>query len=193
MRTSPFYPLTFFLMAAMVLYALKPGLDRMQEWRRVVAAAASEGLSFDGDMLEALVATDRVTIAFDGLGEERVAILGSSGVLGPDEAYGAHYFVPADAVRALGDLELQASFEVRSEPDSGAKLWLVRVVAPGVSDTGWIELPAEPEWTRQSVRLPAPRGDETESMDIIIWPDALGDGGRIEIRRIALDPLTPPR
>ncbi len=89
----------------------------------------------------------------------------------------------------LRGLDVEVSLEVRSASEGGAEEWLMRMAIRGVLDTGWLPRRAGAEWSTASARLAIPSNARYEPMEIIVWSDAIGDGGRIHLRRIRIEPL----
>jgi hypothetical protein len=186
---SLFYPLAFALIVAMVVMALKPGLDRTRAWRASLRAIAAQGLVIEGEQLNTIVVNERATAEVEGPADGRYAVIGSDGVVTSAQNSGARYWLPADAVRELRGKEVSVGLEVRSDPVKGAEDWLVRVAIRGVLDTGWLPQRTEEDWTVAQVPVAIPPNDRNEPMEIIMWSDSTGDEGRIHLRRIEIEPV----
>jgi hypothetical protein len=188
---SLFYPLSFLTIVGMVILALKPGIERTEAWRTVLAQITTAGLVVEGEDLGVLVASERSSSELVGSGDDRRAVIGSTGLVTNLENYGVRYWLPADAVRALRGHEVEAALEVRSAETDGSEDWLVRVALAGVFDTGWLPQRAGTDWSTALMSVTIPPTVGSEPMEIIMWSDATGDGGRIELRRIEIQPVGP--
>ena len=184
MRVPIFTPVVFALIAGMVWLALKPGLERHVEWRQTLAVAAATGFIVEGEALGNLIANERASVEIIGPASARRAILSSAGVVTNAENNGVHYFLPREALTAIGGAELDISFEVRAPAVGGAEVWLIRCALSGVADSGWLETDIGEEWSVQTVRCPTDASARGPAFDLMMWADAEGDGGVIELRRI---------
>lgn len=191
MRLPLFYPLAYALVAVMVFYAIKPGLERMQEWRRTLDVIADTGLAIDGDALRGLIVNERAAIVEVGANPLEHVIVSSVGVFDAENISGAHYFISPEAVDRLRGLEIDVMFDVRSPSEGGASEWVSRAAVEGVLDTGWTPQQAQTEWTRAALRLAIPDVDIRMPLHLMIWSDAAGNNGDIELRRIELLPAEP--
>jgi hypothetical protein len=190
-RAAIFVPFTYGLIALMIFFALKPGLERMVEWRKTLDVIAETGLVIEGDALRGMIVNERAAIM--EIGEEPVErlIINSTGVFSAANNSGAHYFVSAEAMNRLRGREVDVVFEVRSPPEGGATEWMSRAFIEGVLDTGWAPQSANPEWSPASVRIAIPDDDVRTPLHLMIWSDAAGNNGAIELRRIELLPADP--
>lgn len=186
MRFSLFYPVAVALIGGMVYAALSPGLERLAVWRATLAAMPTQGLTYDGAQLSQLIATDRASMELVEAVLPPIARIGSTGVVTPQQNYGAHLFVPVDAVRRLAGVDADIVLDVRSAREGGSDAWQVRVVVPGVLDTQWRTFTAEPAWTSQTVHLSVPDVSILRPMDIMFWSDADGDDGKIDLKRVTI-------
>jgi hypothetical protein len=190
-RIDLFNPLGFLLIAGMVVYALKPGLERAVAWGEVLDGIAVDGLVVEGDGLRGVIATERAAI--EVVGEEPVErlVIGSAGQFPADGNLGVHYLLSVDAVRRLRGGVVDVLLEVRSAPPDGAMRWQARAAVAGAADTGWVAQTAGRDWSVASLRLAIPETDIEWPLDVMIWSDASGAGGAIELRRLELRPVAP--
>lgn len=191
MRIQVFPPLAFILVVTMVFAALKPGLERAQDWRAVVRAVPEQGLSVEGEGLGAMIATERASVEISGAADGPYAVIGSVGAVTAQDVFGVHYLTPPDAVRALRGETLDLVFEVRAADGAESSEWLARVAIAGFLDSGWTTLTAGRDWSRAIMRITVPENDRYVPMVVMMWSDAKGDGGRLEVRSIALEPTNP--
>lgn len=193
MKLRIFYPAAFLLTIGMVFFAMKPGLERLQAWRETLSAIPETGLKIEGAGLGAIVVNERASVELLTENDESYVVIGSSGVVSNDDANGAHYFVPPEAVHVLLGTEVDVAFDVRAAPEGGSLEWLARAVIPQVMDTGWLPLTAGTDWSTVSLRVVIPPQIEVkEPMGLMMWSDAKGDGGRVELREILIR-LAPVR
>ena len=187
-RIPIFYPFAFLLIIGMVWSALRPGVERAMEWRASLARAAQDGLVVEGERLGVLIPTEQASVALEGPATSRRAVIGSVGTLPDGRADGAHYFFPADGVEAIGAHAVDVTLETRSSPVGGADMWLARCVMVDMEDSGWFEFPGTQEWSAHTLRCAVDPDAGDRPLDVMIWSDAQGDAGRIELRRIRVAP-----
>jgi hypothetical protein len=191
MRIELFNPFAYLLIVAMVFYALKPGVERMIEWREVLDEVAESGLVIDGDRLQGLIVTEHATLEYRGDGAIEQVSIGSVGLFAPESNFGAHYLVSVDAVRRLRGVEVDILYEVRSAAERGSMEWQARVVIVGAADTGWLPQAALPDWSVVTVRMTIPDVDLEWPLDLMIWSDSRGGGGGVDLRRLEVRPVDP--
>ena len=184
MRVSLFYSGTLALIAVMVWLAVKPGLDRMTEWRETLSSVREEGFAVSGTGLDVLIPTERASVEFVGDGDARRAVIGSTGVVANMDVNGTHYSLPAAVLRAFGATPLMVTFEVRGAPEGGSDVWLARCLVQGSSDSQWVTLETSSDWTEQTVECLTDVGASRNPLIVILWSDGEGDAGEIELRRI---------
>jgi hypothetical protein len=187
---SLFYPVSFVVIAAMIWLAIMPGVKRERALQARLDAIPTRGWVVEGRQLGGLVVNDRasVTPAED---DQPYVVLSSNGVVTNAENFGARYWLPARAVKAVRDRTVEVGFKVRSAPVQGAQNWLVRIAITGVLDTGWQPQTAGRDWSTARVRVPIPPNDRFEPMEVILWSDARGAGGHLELNRIEFNVVPP--
>ena len=187
-RISIFFPLAFTLIGVMVWAALRPGLERQELWRAELSSAAREGFSISDDRLFNFTANDNAEFEVVGPRGARRAILRSSGEFARNSNHGVHYLFPIELMRLYEGGRVRLEFLVRSSAQQESRAMFVRCAAAGVMDSGWMRVPIGVEWEIRRVECDVPRGAARAGFSAMVWSDADGEGGWIELREARVLP-----
>ncbi|MGD2134357.1 MAG: hypothetical protein PVI23_16325, partial [Maricaulaceae bacterium] len=163
---------------------LKPGLERQAVWAAELSTVPYDGFSISDERLFNFTVNENAEFEVVGPRGARRAILRSSGEFARESNHGVHYHFPIELTRIYEGGQMNLDLTARSSMQTPTESMFVRCVAPGVTDSGWMRVPVETQWETKRVVCDVPPGAARAGFGTIIWSDAEGDSGWVELREI---------
>lgn len=191
MRLPLFFPAAFAIIGAMIWYAIEPGLENLEQITYIRTVIAEQGYTVRGDALEEAVVGPRAQSELFGPPSLRRAVMSSHG--GPDETTSSHgvlFAAPPFALSAFSGQTIDVKLSVRSARENGSQRALLRFDIQNTGTSGWREIEIGEEFREVGFSFDVPETTSSDLVFVLIWPDADGDGGQIEVREVILRPVS---
>jgi len=190
MRLPLFFPTSIIIIGAMVWYAIEPGFDSLEEMERIKSSIFEHGYIVEGDALSQGREGVRSNMEVYGPPSLRRAVMSSHG--GPDEGTPSHgilFVAPPFTLQAFAGRTIEVMLSARSANENGAERALLRLDIQNFGGSGWREIELSDEFSEVGFSYQVPDVDTRDPVLMLVWPDADGEGGQIEVRQVILRPV----
>lgn len=188
MRVDPFYPIITLAAAAMLWFALTPGLEAEERWLREIEEFEEVGYVVDLERLNELIAAPGVTTYVTGEELSIRAVLRAS--MGPHEGVpsaGVFYTLPPLIARRARGRRLRVTVTARRTPNDGSESFLAAFFMFNGPDSGWQRFTPTDDFGNFEFEWQPPEEDIDRPALVGIWPSESGDDLGVELRRIRIE------
>ena len=194
MRVSVSYTLAIIAIAAMLVAAIKPGLDRRASFSTVVERAKIQGLVIRGEELERFVQTGGTTTQYveeEGLRLARMNATRPAMHKWPTP--GVIYLVPAQLARVFSSSGARVTVKMRGAPVANQSSSFRAAFT--LEESNWSTMSptfsADGAFTEYAFTIDSFEDHPMSPAQLRIWPDVHGHGGFIDVAEVRFDHVSP--
>jgi hypothetical protein len=182
-----FYPFAALVCGGMIAGALSLG----ETVRRTPEEIRTEGLTFEGDQLNAVTTGNGLTATLLSQGDDiYLQIFAERGPLDGIQSAGAFFALSPEELQALSGHRVRLTVRARATGERAAEGLRVNFFTPGVGQEAWQRFEVTDEYSDIVVDMVPPECSWSFGY-VGLWPDWSSDADTVDIARVDLTALEP--